>query len=126
MNAVDQLEAELALIRSALQSDVEKWNVRLVARQVDVAPGTLQSFLDGSSRPRRSSLTRLRAWYDRRAGVDRAPLAEILADLRRYVGILPNPELGIVRILDSVEAAFEEQGEIAPNWIARCRQELAG
>ena len=126
MNPVDPLDEQLALIRSALQSDVEKWNVRLVARQADVAPGTVQNFLDGSSQPRRSSLTRLRAWYDRRAGVDRTPAAEILADLRRYVGILPDPGRGIVRILDSVEVAFKEQGEIAPNWIARCRQELAG
>lgn len=120
----EESAAELARIRNALRSAIERLTLRAVALQVGMSPTGLQQFVAGSS-PYGKTRQKVRAWYYREAGFASIPAQDAAFLLRRLVGTLPEPDAGVARLLHCVEEAYATAGMFAPGWIAEVRSALA-
>lgn len=111
------------LIREALRIAIERETLRGVAVRVGMSPTGLQKFVAGS-RPTGKTREKTRAWFHREAGLNRLATDDAEGVLRQLVGTLPEPDRGVRRLLDSVEAAYFEAGMWTPEWVRRVRQQV--
>lgn len=107
-------------IRNALRLAIERTSLRGVAAQVGMSPTGLQEFVDGSS-PYGKTRAKVRTWFYRETGLNNLTADDAAGVLRRLVCTLPEPDRGVRRLLDSVEAAYIEEGMYAPEWVKRVR-----
>lgn len=112
----DAAPDELERFRIALESEIERASLRAMARRLKMSPSGLQKFLDGA-RPYGKTVARLRRWYYGAAGVHNTPPPMIAAELRRYVITTPDPDQGVTRVLEALDAAYREAGMSTPDWI---------
>jgi hypothetical protein len=119
----DDSRDELDRIRKALRSAIERKTLRAVALQVGMSPTGLQQFVAGAS-PYGKTREKVRAWFYREAGMNSIVTEEAAQLLRRLVGTIPEPDHGVRRILDTVEAAYREAGMYSPEWVRRVRQRV--
>ena len=57
-----------------------------------------------------------------RDGASTVTVDDAAGVLRRRVGTLPEPDHGVRRLPDSVEAAYIEAGMYTPEWVGRALQ----
>jgi hypothetical protein len=116
-----ETDRDLDRIRDALRAAIERSTLRAVALRVGMSPTGLQEFVAGT-RPYGKTREKVRSWFYREAGFSGIDDEEAAALLRRLVGTLPQPDGGVARLLDSVEAAYREAGMFSPEWVKRVRQ----
>lgn len=108
-------------IREALRFAIQRASLRRVAAQVGMSPTGLQQFVDGA-KPYGKTREKVRAWFYRATGSSNLAADDAAGALRRLVCTLPEPDRGVHRMLDSVEAAYVEAGMYAPEWVGRVRE----
>lgn len=108
-------------IREALRFAIERASLRRVAAQVGMSPTGLQEFVDGT-KPYGKTRAKVRAWFYREMASSNLAADDAAGALRRMVCTLPEPDRGVGRLLDSVEAIYTEAGMYAPEWVGRVRQ----
>ena len=85
-----------------------------------MSPTGLTKFLEGT-KPYGRTVARVREWYYSEAGVHQTPPELIAAQLRRYVVTLPNPDRGLVHLLEAVDASYRQAGMFPPGWVGTVR-----
>lgn len=115
--------SEFEHIRNALRFAIERKSLRAVAAQVGMSPTGLQEFVDGAN-PYGKTRAKVRTWFYRETGLNNLAPDDAEAILRRLVCTLPEPDRGVRRLLDSVEAAYIDEGMGAPDWVRRIRQRV--
>ena len=113
---------ELDRFRDALREAIARSTLRAVARRVGMSPTGLQEFVAGGGRPYGKTREKVRMWFYREAGFGSIAPEDASVLLRRLVGTLPEPEQGVARLLDTIEAAYHESGMFSPEWVNRVRQ----
>lgn len=108
-------------IRDGLRFAIERTSLRRVAAQVGMSPTGLQEFVAGA-KPYGKTREKVRAWFYRETESGNVAADDAAGALRRLVGTLPEPDHGVRRLLDSVEAAYVEAGMYTPDWVGRVRQ----
>ena len=108
-------------IRNALRFVIERTSLRRVASQIGMSPTGLHQFVDGA-KPYGKTRAKVRTWFYRETGLNNLAADDAAGVLRRLVCTLPEPDRGVRRLLDSVEAAYIEEGMYAPEWVRRVRQ----
>ncbi|SOD04189.1 hypothetical protein SAMN05216486_1328 [bacterium JGI 053] len=88
-----------------------------------MSPTGLQQFIAGAS-PYGKTREKVRAWYYREAGFTSIQPDDAAFLLRRLVGTLPDPDVGVDRLLRCVEDAYATAGMFAPEWVAKVRTAL--
>jgi hypothetical protein len=111
---------DLERFRIALENEIRRTTLRATARKVRMSPSGLTKFLEGT-KPYAPTVARLREWYYSEAGVHQTPPELIAAQLRRFVVTLPNPDRGLVNLLNAVEASYRKQGMFTPEWVRTVR-----
>ena len=115
--------SEFDHIRNALRFAIERKSLRAVAVQVEMSPTGLQEFVDGA-KPYGKTRAKVRTWFYRETGLNNLAPEDAEAILRRLVCTLPEPDRGVRRLLDSVEAAYIDEGMDAPKRVRRVRQQV--
>jgi len=121
----DSSDHELDRIREALREAIARTTLRAVARRVGMSPTGLQEFVAGGSRPYGKTREKVRMWFYWEAGFSSIAPDDAAWLLRRLVGTLPEPERGVVRLLDTVELAYHASGMFSPEWVKQVREALA-
>ncbi|HEX6745918.1 MAG TPA: hypothetical protein VF092_01285 [Longimicrobium sp.] len=111
---------DLERFRIALENEIARTTLRATARKVRMSPSGLTKFLEGT-KPYGRTVARVREWYYSEAGVHRTPPELIAAQLRRYVVTLPNPDRGLVNLLEAVDASYRQAGMFPPEWVRTVR-----
>jgi hypothetical protein len=111
---------DLERFRIALENEIARTTLRATARRVRMSPTGLTKFLNGSQ-PYGRTVARLREWYYGEAGVHQTPPELIVAQLRRFVVTLPNPDRGLENLLEAVDASYQQAGMFAPEWVRTVR-----
>jgi hypothetical protein len=124
MGKREETPGELERFRLALESEIARTSLRTVAVKVRMSPSGLSKFLGGGN-PYRHTVGRLRAWYYGEAGVHQTPPELIAAQLRRYVVTLPQPDGGVAKLLEAVDASYREAGMFTPEWVSTVRALVA-
>jgi hypothetical protein len=109
--------------RQALRDAIERSTLRSVAESVGMSPTGLQKLVDGTE-PRAKTRERIREWYVQQAGLDSLPPRDAVLLLRRLVGELREPELGVLSVLEAVGAAYCNEGASPPAWVEAVRREM--
>jgi hypothetical protein len=115
---------EFERIREALSNAIDRHTLRFVALQVGMSPTGLQQFVAGSNKPYGKTKGKVRAWFYSQAAMNALTPDEAVRVLRRFVVTLAEPDRAVVRLLDSVESLYREQGMFAPDWVGRVRTRL--
>ncbi|HEY0020628.1 MAG TPA: hypothetical protein VGC13_30295 [Longimicrobium sp.] len=122
-----ELRVPLAAIRREAELARDASSLRAVAREVDIAPMALRSFLMNRGTPQARTVRKLNLWYVRRMAT-RPPEGEdeARAALTILAGFYPQAERFRVLngFLDSMERDFRDSGMHPPAWLARLRAEL--
>lgn len=114
---------EVDRLRAALRDRVGTQTLRGVAQALGMSPTGLSKFIAGTQ-PYGKTLNRLRAWAERNAIGGAWPTVN--ADqLRRYVGTLPDPDVGVRLLLDAVDQAYAAAKMFPPEWVQQVRRELS-
>ena len=117
---LDAIRREAGLARDST-------SLRAVAREVDVTPMGLRSFLRNERKPQARTVRKLNLWYARRMatrlpeGEDEARAA--LAILAGYVPGHERPAL-LLEVLDAMERRFRASGMQVPDWLHALRGEF--
>lgn len=111
--------------RQALRDAIERSTLRSVAEAVGMSPTGLQKLVDGTE-PRAKTRERIREWYVQQAGLDSLPPRDAALLLRRLVGGLRAPEVGMLSVLEAVGAAYRNEGAPPPAWVDAVRREVVG
>lgn len=117
---VEAIRREAELARDAT-------SLRAVAREVDITPMSLRSFLlkERTLQPR--TLRKLNTWYARRMAT-RPPEGEneARAALTILAGYFPERErkAAILEHLDALERRFRANGMQVPSWLGSLRREV--
>src|SRR4051812_39524691 len=101
---MDDREAELDRIRETLRICIDRSTLRAVAVQVGMSPTGLQEFVRGGAKAYGPTREKVRAWFYRRAGMDALTPSDAAVVLRRLVVTLPDPDKGVVSLLDALES----------------------
>ena len=111
---------DLERFRIALENEIARTTLRATARKVRMSPSGLTKFLEGT-KPYGRTVARVREWYYSEAGVHQTPPELIAAQLRRYVVTLPNPDRGLVNLLEAVDTSYRQAGMFPPEWVRTVR-----
>ena len=114
---------DLERYRVALATAIAHSSLRTVALAVGMSPTGLTKFLNGGE-PYGKTIERLRNWYVREAGLHRMGADEIASLLRRVVATLPEPDVGVVNILEAVDRSYRSAGLRTPAWVSCVRGTL--
>ena len=115
--------APIEAIREAARRAVAETSLRAVARSIPMSPMGLQHFVNGT-RPYRSTLRKLTAWYVNR-GASRGEFSEETA--RAALAILldgvPEDQQAQARagLLDHLAATYRDARTELPAWLVRMR-----
>ena len=115
---------DLDRIRIALEAAIARSSLRAVARRVGMSPTGLTNFLYGGGKPYGKTLERVRNWYYSEAGLQQLRPDEIAGLLRRVVGTLPMPDVGVAIILEAVDRSYHSAGMMPPEWVRGVRELL--
>jgi hypothetical protein len=111
---------DLERFRIALNGAIERSSLRAVAGEVGMSASGLTKFLQGGT-PYGKTVQRLHAWYQRAAGLSRVPPEHIAEQLRRLMMTLPEPDRGVMALLETVDRAHRDAGRSPPEWVAHVR-----
>lgn len=117
---LDAIRREAGLARDST-------SLRAVAREVDVTPMGLRSFLRNERKPQARTVRKLNLWYARRMatrlpeGEDEARAA--LAILAGYFPERERPAM-LLEVLDAMERRFRASGMQVPDWLHKLRGEI--
>ncbi|HEY0017183.1 MAG TPA: hypothetical protein VGC13_12815 [Longimicrobium sp.] len=113
----------LEAIREAARRAVAEISLRAVARSIPMSPMGLQHFVNGT-RPYRSTLRKLTAWYVNR-GASRGEFSEETAQAALAILLdgIPEGQQADARaaLLDRLTKLHEDANTEVPAWLARLR-----
>ena len=116
---VEAIRREAELARDAA-------SLRAVAREVDITPMSLRSFLLNERTLQPRTLRKLNSWYARRMAT-RPPEGEdeARAALTILAGYFPERErkAAILEHVDALERRFRANGMKVPSWLGKLRDE---
>jgi hypothetical protein len=117
----------LEAIREAARRAVAEMSLRAVARSIPMSPMGLQHFVNGT-RPYRSTLRKLTAWYVNR-GASRGEFSEETAQAALAILLDGIPEGqqddARVALLERLAALHTDAHTELPRWLARLRESEA-